>query len=285
MLMNDRIEKAVEDRQLGCMVPGSPGSKAQRILVAVAMRVLLAGLVVVLLSGCGRYKQELEEAKQRIDKLTADLKNCSEAIVGLEKDKRRLTEEHQSADAKIDAMRQQLDDLKKAKAALSDELAGLTKKNSELSAQLNSLNREKSDLVRQVDELKKQGAVSARPDPPPAAALGEGKHLPAPETTMPKAPETKSPCDAVLAFMEASEQVVRVYKGAQRTDMLAKVKEDYGPRMKGAPEKAIRNAEAWVNEICIGWDKPGDDTVFNLITRHNAVLNACKKKPGDLDRR
>jgi hypothetical protein len=93
-----------------------------------------------------------------------------------------------------------------------------------------------------------------------------------------------SPCEAVLAFMNASEQAVKSHKGEQRTDILEKVKQEYGPRMKGAPEKARKNAQAWVDELSKSWDKPGDNTVFNLITKRNAALGACEKKPGDVGR-
>ena len=94
---------------------------------------------------------------------------------------------------------------------------------------------------------------------------------------MSKAPENTSPCEAVLAFMKASEQLVRSYKSEQRTDMLEKVKQEYGPRMKGAPEKAIKNAEAWADELINSWDKPGDNTVFNLLSKRNAVRMLARR--------
>ena len=104
-----------------------------------ATRVLIVGLVVVVVSGCGRYKQDLEEAKLRIDSLTADNKKCSEIVASLEKDKRHLTDERQAVDTKIDTLLKEIGDLKKTNVALSDELNKLKKKNSELSADLNSL--------------------------------------------------------------------------------------------------------------------------------------------------
>ena len=76
----------------------------KRNAFALATRLLVAGLAIVIVSGCGRYKQDLEEARQRIDSLTADDKKYSEITAGLEKDKGRLTEERQAADTKADTL-------------------------------------------------------------------------------------------------------------------------------------------------------------------------------------
>ena len=171
--------------------------------------------------------------------------------------------------------------MKKANGALSDEINKLKKKTSELSADLNAVTREKTDLTQQIEELKRRADSAARPVQPSPVGRGESESLTGAGARMPKAPENMSPCEAVLAFMKASEQVVKSYKGEQRTDMLEKVKQEYGPRMKGAPKKAIGNAEAWANELGSSWDKPGEHTVFGLLTKRNAVLNACGKKPGD----
>jgi uncharacterized phage infection (PIP) family protein YhgE len=274
-------EAPVEKRLLGSDSAGRSVAKEARAAFALATRVLLAALVMVVVSGCGRYKQDLEEAKHRIDNLTADNKKCHEIVVGLEKDKRQLTEERQAVDEKTKALASELDDLKKANSALADQLKELTKKNSELSTDLSSLKRENSNLSRKVEELKSRATESGGPGQPATAEEGEAIPLTGAGRIMPKPAENMSPCDAVLAFMKASEQVVRMYKGGQRAEMLKKVKQEYGPRMKGAPQAAMKNAEAWVDELSSSWDKPKENTIFNLLSKRNSVLSACKKKPGD----
>jgi DNA repair exonuclease SbcCD ATPase subunit len=258
--------------------------KEKRNGFALATRVLVATLVVVVVSGCGRYKQDLDEAKQRIAHLTAENKRSSEIMAGLEKDKRRLTEERQAVDTKIHTLLKELGDLEKSKAALSEEISELRKSNGELLADVNSVRREKAGLSQQIEELKRR-ADSAGPSIH-SAAPGPSEETPrtgaGPQAK--KAPENISPCEAVFAFMQASEQMVKSYKGGQRTDMLEKVKHEYAPRMKGAPEKAIRNAEEWVDELRRSWDKPGDNTVFNLLIRDRAAREACERKSSGVGR-
>jgi septal ring factor EnvC (AmiA/AmiB activator) len=278
-------EAAGGETLLGHSDVGGSVPKEKRTVFALATRLLLATLVVVIVSGCGRHKQDLDEAKQRIDNLTAENKRSSEIIANLEKDKRRLTEERQAVDTKIDTLRREVGDLEKSKLALSEEISELKKRNGELLADVNSLRREKADLSRQIEELRPRAADSAkRIVQTPSARPDERTPLIGAGPKMPKAAENMSPCEALRAFMEASEQMARSYKGRQRTDMLEKVKHEYAPRMKGAPEKAIRNAQAWVDELSSSWDKTRNDTVFNLLIKSNAVADACKKNPSDAGR-
>jgi hypothetical protein len=51
--------------------------------------------------------------------------------------------------------------------------------------------------------------------------------------------------------------------------------------MKGAPTQAVKSAHAWVNELSTSWDKPGEKTVYNLLTNRNAALDACGKTPDE----
>ncbi len=278
-------EAAVGDTLLGHGDVGGSVPKEKRIVFVLAMRLLLATLVVVIVSGCGRHKQDLDEAKQRIDNLTAENKRYSEIIANLEKDKRRLTEERQAVDTKIDTLRRELRDLEKSKVALSEEISELKKRNGELLADVNSLRREKADVSQQIEESKPRTADSVKGTiQTPSDRPDERTPLVGAGPKMPKAAENMSPCEALQAFMDASEQMVRSYKGGQRTDMLEKVKHEYAPRIKGAPEKAIRNAQAWVDELSSSWDQMRNDTVFNLLIRSNAVADACKKNPSDTGR-
>jgi septal ring factor EnvC (AmiA/AmiB activator) len=174
---DDSSEKAVGETQLSYGAAGRCVPKKMRTAFVLATRVLIVGLVVVVVSGCGRYKQDLEEAKLRIDSLAADNKKCSEIVANLEKEKRGLTEERQAVDTKIDTLLKEIGDLKKTNAALSDELNKLKKNNNELSADLNSLRQEKSDLSKQIDELKNRFTNLGRQDQPPATGRGEGTPL------------------------------------------------------------------------------------------------------------
>ncbi len=245
----------------------------------VLTRFLFVCLAVILVSGCGRYKQDLEDAKARIDKLTADNKNCTEISASLEKDKQRLSEERQALDAKMDIQVKQLSELKMTNKALTDELGKLKKSNRELSEEVKTLNKEKSDLSKKLDELKSRTTELPKPGQPPAMGPRETTPVKGTEATVPKAPEKMSPCDAIIAFMKASEKAIREQKGQKRSELLKRIKEEYGPRIQDAPKKAVTNAEAWVEEAARSWDKPGDDFVFNLLTKRNAVLNACGKDP------
>jgi hypothetical protein len=79
--------------------------------------------------------------------------------------------------------------------------------------------------------------------------------------------------------MKASEGIVRQHKGTERTKLLEQVRQQYAPRMKGAPEKAIKAAENWVKEGSKFWDQSGGDGVFSLLQLRNTVLEACGKSP------
>lgn len=240
-------------------------------------RLLFVCLALTVVSGCGRYKQELEDVKAQVDKLTAENKKCVEISAGLEKEKQKMSEDRQAVDAKTDILVKQLSELKRTNKALSDELGTVRKRESELSQELKKLRKEKSDLAERLEEMKSSGAGAERPGQPFTAGRTEGS--PMAGTDIAKAPENMTPCDACIAFMKATEQTVRRYGGAQRAEMLKKVKQEYQPRMKGAPEKAVKNADAWVDELSSTWDNPGDDMVFSLITKRNAVLDACEKNP------
>ena len=155
MRLDVSSEKAHGWTLFGYSAAGRCFPKEKATAFGLATLVLLAGLVTVMVSGCGSYKQDLEEANKRIGSLTSDNKKFSEIMAGLEKDKHRLTEERQSAVAKIDAPLKELGDWKKTNGNLSDEISKLKKNNSELSTDLNLLRREKTVLSQQIDESEK----------------------------------------------------------------------------------------------------------------------------------
>ncbi len=234
---------------------------------------LIASILLLMVSGCGRYKEELESAKQQIEKLSSEVQKLTEESARLNQEKSRLSDDSKAVSDKNTRMQRDLDDLNKAKAALSAENKEIAKKNIAAEEEIASLKREKAGLAREVEELKKRVAAMEPPPKSPAPMPTEVGQQGA------KQPEELSPCDAVLAFMKASEAVVRQQKGTERTKSLEQVKKQFAPKMKGAPEKAIKAAENWVKEGSKFWDQSHGEGGFRLLQLRNTVLEACEKSP------
>ena len=236
---------------------------------------------LLMVSGCSRYKEELEGAKQQIEKLNAEVNRLTQETARLKEETSRLSDESKALADKNTRMQQDLDGLNKAKAALSTENKDLQKKNKAAEEEITSLKGEKARLAKEIEELKKRVAQMAPPPAPPMPST--------PPVTMPtevgpqsaKQPGELNPCDAVLAFMKASEAVVRQQQGTERAKSLDQVQQQFAPKMKGAPEKAIKAAENWVKEGSKFWDKSTDDSTFRLLQLRNAVLDACGKAPNE----
>ncbi len=227
---------------------------------------LILTILLFVVSGCGRYKEELATAKQQIEALTADVKKLTEETASLKKDKDRLSGESKTLSDKNARMQRELEDLNRAKSALAAENKEIKQKNSAAEQEIASLKRENATLTQKIEELKKRVAETVAPAPLPATIPTETA-------------KEFSPCDAVLAFMKASEEVIRQQRGAERTKSLEQVRQQYAPKMKGAPEKAIKAAENWVKEGAKFWDQTSDDSTFRLLQLRNTVLEACGKSP------
>jgi outer membrane murein-binding lipoprotein Lpp len=234
---------------------------------------LILTISLLTVSGCSRYKEELEGAKQQIEKLSTDVTKLTEETTRLKQETGRLSDESKALSDKNAKMQRDLDDLNKAKGALSAENKELQKKNKVADEEIASLNREKGRLEQEIEELKKRAAQMAPPPPSPAGMPTEV----GPQSA--KQSAELSPCDAVIAFMKASEAVVRQQKGTERTKSLEQVKQQFAPKMKGAPEKAIKAAENWVKEGSKFWDQFGGEGAFSLLQLRNTVLEACGKSP------
>lgn len=242
-------------------------------------RYLLVSLTMMLCFGCGNYREELESAKLQVDRLSSENRKMAEAAAGLEQEKMRLSDEVKQQSGKSDALRTELAALKKAKASTDDENSQLKRKIAELQNEITSLKLQKADLERERDELKK---INTGPVQEGSSRGKEqaGAGVPAPANRAETKPsECLTPCDAVVAFMKRSEGIIRNNTGEQRRKLLEQVKRDMGEAMRGAPEKAVKAANSWVNELSRGWDKPGEDIVFKLLNKRNTVLDACGKKP------
>ena len=231
---------------------------------------VLLSVLLLMISGCGR--KELEDAKQQINSLTAENQKLTELSASLDKDKNRLNEQVKTLSDKNSRMQRDLDESNKSKAALTDDNKKLKDKITAMEQELARLNREKAALASEIEEYKKRLAESTPISRPSGNVPGE-------IGPVGKTEEEASPCDSVMAFMKASEQVIRQQKGKERTKSLEQVKAQYSPRMKGAPAKAVKAAEDWVKEGAKFWDQSPDDAVFRLLQLRNIVLDACGKSP------
>jgi uncharacterized protein YoxC len=235
--------------------------------------VSMASILLFMVSGCGASKEELENAKQQIERLNSEVKTLTQETARLNQEKSSLSEDSKTLSEKNTRIQRELDDLSKAKATLSSDNKEIKKKNSVAEEELASLKREKAQLALEVEGLKKRVAETGPPPKSPAAIPTEVGAQRA------RKPEDLSPCDAVVAFMKASEGIVKQHKGTERMELLEQVKQQYEPRMKGAPEKARKAAEDWVKEGVKLWDQSHGDGVFRLLQLRNTVLEACGKSP------
>ncbi len=58
-----------------------------RVVVSFLSKAMVLAIAVAMVSGCGTYKQDLENAKQQIEKLSAEIKNLNDLSAGLDKEK------------------------------------------------------------------------------------------------------------------------------------------------------------------------------------------------------
>jgi hypothetical protein len=233
--------------------------------------VLVATVSLFVLSGCGTYKEELASAKQQIEKQDLEIKKLAEQGTRLKEETSRLNESSKALSDKNTRMQRDLDDLNRAKATCSAENEEIKKKNKLAEDEIAALRKEKATLIKEIEELKKRVADTVPSATPPAAVPTQGSPLGT------KQLKEASPCEAVFAFMNASEGIIRQQKGEERTKSLEKMSLQYAPKMKGAPEKAIKAAGDWVKEFSKSWDKTDADSVFRLVQLRNIVSKACGK--------
>ncbi|MFC1835179.1 hypothetical protein ACFL2Q_10640 [Thermodesulfobacteriota bacterium] len=93
------------------------------------------------------------------------------------------------------------------------------------------------------------------------------------------AEDKKSPCDAVVQYMKKGRAIVQQARGEERDKLLAALKEEFGPKMEGAPAQARRQADAFLEVTRQAWEDRQSDSVFRILTTRNAALKACKKTP------
>ena len=249
-----------------------------RTSIVFATKLGLVCLAVLIASGCETYKEQFESAKQQIDKLTAESTRLTEVSANLEKERTRLNDELKLLSDKTSKMEQQLGELQKARASLQDEIDTLKKRNGELQDKLSSLEKEKVGLLRQVEDLKKSAAESVHPEKLPTSSPSETRAKRSPKEQIRTQRGNLTPCDAVVELMNKCLEIFRQNKREERAKLLAQTKQEYASRIKGAPEKAIKAAEAYINELGKSWDRLKDEgTVLVLVRKRNAVMDACGK--------
>jgi hypothetical protein len=250
---------------------------------AVAARLWLVCLVFLALSGCGSSKEELESAKQQIAKLNGDTMKLNEAVANLDKEKTRASNDLKllsEKDAELQkTLQEALGKLRKDNAALADKTSELERKVATMEGAVSSLKTDKEDLMREVEKLKKRVAVLPEPAQESGSGANEPPQEPSAREPLSRARETLTPCDALIQFMKASRAIVQGHKGENRAKLLQQVKKDYSSRLREAPDKAVKAAESWVEELSASWDKTHNDSVSNLLKKRNAALEACGKKP------
>jgi len=165
---------------------------------------VLLSVLLLTFSGCGR--KELEEAKQQISNLTAENQKLSELSAGLNRDKNQLNEQIITLTDKNSNLQRQLDDLNRTRATLSDENKKLKDKIGLMEEELARLNKEKAAHAEEIEEYKRRLAESTPTSKPSVPAPGPMRATGVPE-------ENLSPCDAVIAYMKESEQVIRQQRG------------------------------------------------------------------------
>jgi len=235
-------------------------------------RLIILMPAILLVSGCGSYKEELEAARQQIVKLNSENSRLNEETGRLNQEKNRLTEESKIIMEKNAQLSREVGALIKAKASITSENKDLRDRNTAAEEQIASLRTEKEKLAKDIEGLKK-------------AAI-EPTQLSSPLAPDPVAPQGKktgemSPCDAVIAYMKASQPIIRQLKGTERAEALERLKQQYAPGMKGAPENAVKAAENWVQDVGKFWDQSKDDAAFTLLRLRNTVLGACGKSPDE----
>ena len=242
-------------------------------------RLCLVTLAVVAVSGCGTYKEELESAKQQIQLLTQETQSLKNNFARLEEEKNKLNEEMKILTEKDKVLRDQVAALEKAKASLAGELDTANKKMEATQREFESLKKQKKDLESEVEKLKK-----TPPPPPPLPKESERPSTGAPAISTPpqsvsSPQQTMSPCDALIQYMKKCQAIIRQFKAEERTQKLTQVKQEFAPRMQGAPEKALKAAENWVEEVIRVWDDPREDSAFIILSNKDVVLKSCNKTP------
>jgi myosin heavy subunit len=241
-------------------------------------------------AGCSRYKADLENAKAEIVKLKAERDRLSTQVSNLQADKSKLSselKELQTMSAKLEAKALQAE---QAKRRLAKEKDSLEKKSNALGKRVADLKKKNEELDRKVKKLEAASTTGAAPEamarqPVPTMSPAERKVLEESRGDLgisgrKPAEKPRTPCAAVIEFMQKAQGIIRQSKGEQRARVLQQLQGKYEKLVSGAPKEAWKSALVWVKELSRAWDKTGGgDSVYLLLRLRNQVLKACKLKP------
>lgn len=269
-----RPELPIAEKNHKSPMRSGPGVRPPQTLLYV---VLILSLLVLMVSGCGKSKDELENLKEQNVKLESRLKQLSDQVGRLDQTSNQMGDGLKKVSDSITLIQEGLENLTKTQSALTDTNNEIKKKNSNLAEEFTSLKTQTAGLAQGVEELKNR--------------LNDMGLWPKPTTPIPSDTSSASkmqsdklsPCDAVIAYMKKTEDILRQQpRGTERTKSLEQLKRQFAPRIKGAPEKAIKGAEDWVNGLIKLWDhESSDNSMLRIIEQRNVVLEACGKSPSE----
>jgi X-X-X-Leu-X-X-Gly heptad repeat protein len=267
-------ELPIAGRKHKSSVHWGPGVQPNQTLLYM---VLILSLLVLMVSGCGKSKDELENLKEQTVKLESGFKQLSDHVGRLDQTSNQIADGLKKLSDSITQMQQGLENLTKTQADLTDTNNEIKKKNSNLAEEFASLKTQTAGLAQGVEELKNRfNDMGLWPKPTTSIPADVGS-----PTKMQS--DKLSPCDAVIAYMKKTEDILRQHpRGTERAKSLEQLKRQFAPRMKGAPEKAIKGAEDWVNGLIKLWDQESsDNSMLGIIEQRNVVLEACGKSPSE----
>ncbi len=237
-------------------------------------------LIPLIFSGCGKYREELDQAKQDIERLTSANKQLTEKVGRLETEKSKLDTEVKELRESNESLNKDLENLKRTHAQVLKEKGQLEDNAKALQQDIQAVKSTNDDLRREIEGLKAALA-------PPAISRIKKEEIPVPkdsliksEAVQPEKPAAEDPCEALVQYMRQVAAAVRIVPKEERSQRLEQLKREYGPIIQSAPAKAKVAAESWVTELVQGWDKPGDDIVYSLLRKRDEALKACKREPG-----
>jgi septal ring factor EnvC (AmiA/AmiB activator) len=251
----------------------------RKVRFTVAALLALACLVPFAFSGCGKCRDELDQAKREVEGLTSANKQLTETVSTLETEKSGLDQEVKRLREKNESLDKDLDNLKKAHAQIVKEKAHFEDRSKAMQQEVLSLKKANDDLQKQAAQLKDESTPSTGLMKDQATAPRESQLKP--DIAQLEKRAEMDPCDALVEYMQKVGAMIRVATKEERSQRLEQIKKEYGGRMEKAPKEAKAAAESWVTELVQGWDKPGDDIVFNLIRKRDNALKACKKDPDE----
>jgi DNA repair exonuclease SbcCD ATPase subunit len=256
-------------------------NRKRKVRFTVGALLALACLVPLAFSGCGKYRKELDQAKREVERQTSANRQLTETASRLETEKSGLAEEVKGLRERNESLDNNLENLKKAHAQLVKEKAHVEDRSEAMQQEILSLKKANDDLQKEVARLKDESTPSVATGLMKDQAPAPGESQLKPDIAQLEKRADLNPCDALVDYMQKVGAMIHVAKKEERSQRLEQIRREYRVRMEGAPKEAKAAAESWVTELVQGWDKPGDDIVFNLIRKRDAALKACKKDPNE----